>query len=200
VIWAEHSKTSRWVYSEATEATEQNKLLQVCDETLDRRLMPMPFKSGNISPVTDRAKIYAALAHRGIVPFNITSPRSLADCIANHDRLLPKLGGTGQVLKALLYCFFLFIVAPWSTMQVFAVPWSRFDEFPLWKVLLIVIMGGVVFRYFDISMRNASRILRSIKRPSDLMALLNIVVLLLPILKAVIAAGILAWAVNHVNF
>jgi formylglycine-generating enzyme required for sulfatase activity len=68
VIWAEHSVTSRWVYSEATEGDEQDKLLQVRDEALDARLVPMPFKAGNISIVSDRAKILAALARLGVTP------------------------------------------------------------------------------------------------------------------------------------
>jgi hypothetical protein len=65
VIWTEHAVTSRWVYSEATEGDEQGKLLQVRDAALDIRLVPMPFKAGNISLVTDRAKVFATLARRG---------------------------------------------------------------------------------------------------------------------------------------
>ena len=68
VIWAEHSVTSPWVYSEATEGNEQNKLLQVRDRALDPRYVPMPFKSGNIPPVTEREKIFAALARKQIAP------------------------------------------------------------------------------------------------------------------------------------
>jgi hypothetical protein len=68
VIWAEHSVSSRWVYSEATEGDEQGKLLQVRDEALDARLVPMPFKVGNISPVANRAKIFDALARLGVKP------------------------------------------------------------------------------------------------------------------------------------
>jgi formylglycine-generating enzyme required for sulfatase activity len=68
VIWTEHAVTSRWVYSEATEGDEQGKLLQVRDAALDIRLVPMPFKAGNISLVTDRAKVFATLARRGIAP------------------------------------------------------------------------------------------------------------------------------------
>ncbi|MFZ1108352.1 MAG: SUMF1/EgtB/PvdO family nonheme iron enzyme [Rhodomicrobium sp.] len=68
VIWAEHSITSRWVYSEATEGDEQGKLLQLRDESLDPRRVPLPFKSGNIPPVADRAKILAALNRRKLIP------------------------------------------------------------------------------------------------------------------------------------
>jgi hypothetical protein len=70
VIWAEHSVTSRWVYAEASEGDAQNKLLQVRDEALDPRKVPMPFTSGNIPPVSARAKIFAALARRAIAPSN----------------------------------------------------------------------------------------------------------------------------------
>ncbi|MGO9172816.1 MAG: SUMF1/EgtB/PvdO family nonheme iron enzyme [Rhodomicrobium sp.] len=68
VIWAEHSVTSKWVWSEAHEGDQNGKLLQLRDETLDPRKVPMPFTSGNVSPVTDRAKIFAALARRSISP------------------------------------------------------------------------------------------------------------------------------------
>jgi formylglycine-generating enzyme required for sulfatase activity len=70
VIWAEHSITSRWVYSEANEGDKQGKLLQVRDTPLDPHRVPMPFNSGNIPPIADRAKIFAALARRGIAPSN----------------------------------------------------------------------------------------------------------------------------------
>ncbi len=70
VIWAEHSITSRWVYSEANEGDKQGKLLQVRDAALDPQRAPMPFNSGNIPPVAERAKIFAALARRGIAPSN----------------------------------------------------------------------------------------------------------------------------------
>jgi formylglycine-generating enzyme required for sulfatase activity len=70
VIWAEHSIASRWVYSEATEGDKQGKLLQVRDAALDPHRAPMPFNSGNIPPVADRAKIFAALARRVIAPSN----------------------------------------------------------------------------------------------------------------------------------
>jgi serine/threonine protein phosphatase PrpC len=74
VIWAEHSVISRWVHSEATEGDEQGKLLQVRDEALDTRLVPLPFKSGNISLVNDRAKVFTALQSRGIVPSKAGKP------------------------------------------------------------------------------------------------------------------------------
>ena len=70
VIWAEHSVTSRWVWSEAHEGDAHGKLLQVRDEALDPSKVPMPFTSGNIALVSDRAKIFAAFARRGIVPSN----------------------------------------------------------------------------------------------------------------------------------
>ena len=68
VIWAEHSVTSRWVYSEASEGDAHGKLLQVRDEALDPRKVPMPFTSGNITLVGDRARLFAALARKQIAP------------------------------------------------------------------------------------------------------------------------------------
>ena len=70
MIWAEHSVTSRWVYSEASEGDAHGKLLQVRDEALDPRKVPMPFTSGNITLAKERAKIFAALARRRIAPSN----------------------------------------------------------------------------------------------------------------------------------
>jgi formylglycine-generating enzyme required for sulfatase activity len=70
VIWAEHSVTSRWVYSEASEADAYGKLLQLRDEALDPRKVPMPFTAGNIAALADRAKVFAALARRSVAPSN----------------------------------------------------------------------------------------------------------------------------------
>ena len=70
VIWAEHSVSSKWVYSEASEGDAHGKLLQVRDQALGPRKVPLPFTSGNITLVTDRAKIFAALTRRGIVASN----------------------------------------------------------------------------------------------------------------------------------
>ena len=82
VIWAEHSVTSRWVYSEASEGDAHGKLLQVRDEALDPRKVPMPFTSGNITPVGDRAKIFAALARKQIAPSGIDARRELVKRVA----------------------------------------------------------------------------------------------------------------------
>ncbi len=68
VIWAEHSVSSRWVYSEASEGDAHGKLFQVRDEALDPRKVPMPFASGNITPLSEREKLYAALERKKIAP------------------------------------------------------------------------------------------------------------------------------------
>src|SRR5262249_15858652 len=68
VVWAEHSVNSEWVYSETDLGRKEGKVLQVCDEGLDVEQVPMPFTSGNISLVTDRAKVFAALARLGVIP------------------------------------------------------------------------------------------------------------------------------------
>jgi hypothetical protein len=68
VIWAEHSVASAWVYSEAQLGWALDKLLQVRDEGLDAHRVPLPFTAGNIPPVADRAKIFAALARKEIKP------------------------------------------------------------------------------------------------------------------------------------
>ncbi|MGO9544309.1 MAG: toll/interleukin-1 receptor domain-containing protein [Rhodomicrobium sp.] len=68
VIWAAHSVGSRWVYSEASEGHEQGKLFQVRDEWLDPRQIPLPFKTDNVPPISEREKLYAALERNGIKP------------------------------------------------------------------------------------------------------------------------------------
>lgn len=70
VIWAEHSVTSRWVYSEAMEGERLGKLLQVRDEALNLHRVPMPFSAGNISPISERSKILMALSRKGVIPSN----------------------------------------------------------------------------------------------------------------------------------
>ncbi len=66
VIWAEHSITSPWVYSEAQLANGLGKLMQVRDEAVEWQRVPLPFTAGNIPPITDRAKIFAALARKQV--------------------------------------------------------------------------------------------------------------------------------------
>jgi formylglycine-generating enzyme required for sulfatase activity len=71
VIWAEHSVTSRWVYSEASEGDAHGKLLQVRDVLLEPRKVLLPFTSGNVTLVTDHVKIIAVLQRRGITPSSV---------------------------------------------------------------------------------------------------------------------------------
>ncbi len=89
VIWAEHSVTSRWVYSEANEGHEHSKLLQVRDEALDPRKVPLPFKSDNITLVKERAKIFAALVRKGIVASNKKPEPTKAAALPPEEPLPP---------------------------------------------------------------------------------------------------------------
>lgn len=66
VIWSPPALNSEWVYGEATLAREQKKL--ICVRTADVTLaqVPIPFNGYNVSPVAERAKIYAALQALGV--------------------------------------------------------------------------------------------------------------------------------------
>ena len=99
VIWAERSVTSLWVYAEAKEGAEQDKLIQLCDDALDVRKVPMPFTSGNISPVTQRAKIFVALARRGVKPSGSAKgdpPRAAFGLDASEADFEPRQAGGEQ--------------------------------------------------------------------------------------------------------
>ena len=72
VIWTESSVNSKWVRAEATRADAHNKLITVCDASLDFLDIPLPFNTRHTELVTDRAKIFGALTKRGIHPANGT--------------------------------------------------------------------------------------------------------------------------------
>jgi hypothetical protein len=52
---------SEWVYGEAKLAHEQKKLVCVRTEDVAPGVVPIPFNGYNVSPLTDRARIFAAL-------------------------------------------------------------------------------------------------------------------------------------------
>ena len=62
VVWTESSVTSSWVWAEADRAYKQSKLITVHEEGLDLDRIPLPFNRLQSSLVTDRAKVFAALA------------------------------------------------------------------------------------------------------------------------------------------
>lgn len=66
VIWTEASVDSPWVRAEANRAHARGKLITLHAEGLDLERVPLPFNTLQSSPVTDRAKVFAALARRGV--------------------------------------------------------------------------------------------------------------------------------------
>src|SRR5262245_47618897 len=61
VIWSRPAVDSDWVYSEAKLAHEQGKLICVRTEDVPPQAVPIPFNSFNVTPISDRARIFAAL-------------------------------------------------------------------------------------------------------------------------------------------
>lgn len=83
VIWSESSVASEWVYAEAEEAQLQGKLIITHVPRLNLRAIPMPFTGKHSDPVTEREKIYAALAARGLAPVKETAEARFAKSQAN---------------------------------------------------------------------------------------------------------------------
>ena len=61
VIWSPPAVDSEWVYGEAKLAHEQKKLVCVRTEDVAPGAVPIPFNGYNVSLLTDRARIFAAL-------------------------------------------------------------------------------------------------------------------------------------------
>ena len=70
VIWTESSVSSKWVRAETAFADARRKLITVRNAGLDIDEIPLPFNTRHTELVTERAKIFAALARQGIVPSN----------------------------------------------------------------------------------------------------------------------------------
>jgi TIR domain-containing protein len=74
VIWADASVESPWVRAEANRAHAQGKLITLHAAGFDSERVPLPFNTLQSSPVTDRAKVFAALARRGVRPSGVPPP------------------------------------------------------------------------------------------------------------------------------
>ncbi len=70
VIWTVSSVNSQWVRAEATRAHAKGKLIALHQARLDFQEIPLPFNTLHSELVSERAKIFAALARRGIAPSN----------------------------------------------------------------------------------------------------------------------------------
>ncbi len=78
VIWTTSSVSSKWVRAEATRALAKDKLITVHDAGLDLQDIPLPFNTLHSELVTERAKIFAALKRRAILPSNGRVPAPAA--------------------------------------------------------------------------------------------------------------------------
>ncbi len=74
VIWSPAAVQSEWVYSEAMLAREQKKLVCVRTDDVSPGNVPLPFNGYNVSLVTDRARIYDALAQLQVARGAPTAP------------------------------------------------------------------------------------------------------------------------------
>jgi WD40 repeat protein len=74
VIWSRPSIDSEWVYAEAKLAHDTKKLVCVRTADVSPAEVPMPFNGFNVALVTDRAKIYEALAKLGAQPITGSAP------------------------------------------------------------------------------------------------------------------------------
>ena len=70
VIWTVSSVNSQWVRAEATRAHAKGKLIALHQAGLDFQEIPLPFNTLHSELVSERAKIFAAFARRGIAPSN----------------------------------------------------------------------------------------------------------------------------------
>jgi hypothetical protein len=74
VIWTNTSVNSRWVNAEAKLAHDQNKLITTHVQGFKLGGVPLPFNTLQSSLVTDRARIFDALARRRMQPIRAEAP------------------------------------------------------------------------------------------------------------------------------
>jgi hypothetical protein len=87
----------------------------------------------------------------------------------------------------------------WSMTQVRGVPWDNMSSLPLWKILLVIVVAGVVIYFLYKAIREL--IEAGQKALAAFATLLSVFIqTLVPVLLAGIAAAVGAWIVNHVNF
>jgi WD40 repeat protein len=70
-IWTPSALDSRWVKAEASRADRKRKLINVHTPDVDPGDLPVPFNIANVTPITNRKKIYEALAKLGVHPGGI---------------------------------------------------------------------------------------------------------------------------------
>ena len=70
VIWSTTAVRSRWVRDEADRAANKHKLITTHVPTFDLDLLPLGHGTLQSVDVTDRTRVYQALARRGVTPSN----------------------------------------------------------------------------------------------------------------------------------
>lgn len=86
----------------------------------------------------------------------------------------------------------------WSYDQIRAVPWENLGTLPIWKIILLVLVAGVIIFLLFRAIREL--IEAGQKALAAFATLLSVFIqTLLPVLVAGIAAAVGAWVINNVN-
>lgn len=86
----------------------------------------------------------------------------------------------------------------WSYDQIQAVPWENLGALPIWKIILLVLVAGVIVFLLFRAIREL--IEAGQKALAAFATLLSVFIqTLLPVLIAGIAAAAGAWVINNVN-
>jgi hypothetical protein len=87
----------------------------------------------------------------------------------------------------------------WSEAQIRAVPWGDLSALPLWKIVLLILVAGVIIYLLYQALR--SLLDAAQKALAAFATLLSVFVqTLVPVLLAGITAAVGAWVVNNVSF
>jgi hypothetical protein len=87
----------------------------------------------------------------------------------------------------------------WSDSQIRAVPWDNLGALPLWKIILLIIVAGVIIYLVYQALKELLE--AGQKALAAFATLLSVFVqTLVPVLLAGIAAAVGAWVVNNVSF
>jgi hypothetical protein len=86
----------------------------------------------------------------------------------------------------------------WSEAQIRSVPWENLSTLPLWKIVLLILVAGVIIYLLYKSLRELVE--AGQKALAAFATLLSVFVqTLVPVLLAGITAALGAWIVNNVN-
>jgi len=86
----------------------------------------------------------------------------------------------------------------WSSTQIQAVPWDNLSALPIWKIILLVVLAGViVYLLYRALIELVEAGQRALQAFATLLAVF--VQTLLPVLMAGVAAAVGAWVINNVS-